>query len=143
MEMAIMFLPSEILYFELIRDEHLWQELGKMQVFPASPNTLAIMLRSIAIAHDYYEMAASVENTIASLQKAQRHFALFEKKFDAIGQGLETAREAYQVANTHLNRYSGSVVRLTGSQTENKEQDSLRLRHHKTGFLKKPGFYGG
>ncbi|MDY0093654.1 MAG: DNA recombination protein RmuC [Candidatus Vecturithrix sp.] len=125
MEMAIMFLPSEILYFELIRDEHLWQELGKMQVFPASPNTLAIMLRSIAIAHDYYEMAASVENTIASLQKAQRHFALFEKKFDAIGQGLETAREAYQVANTHLNRYSGSVVRLTGSQTENKEQDSL------------------
>ncbi len=128
MEMAIMFLPSEILYFELIRDEHLWQELGKMQVFPASPNTLAIMLRSIAIAHDYYEMAASVENTIASLQKAQRHFALFEKKFDAIGQGLETAREAYQVANTHLNRYSGSVVRLTGSQAENKEHGSLPVQ---------------
>lgn len=125
MEMAIMFLPSEILYFELIRDEHLWQDLGKMQVFPASPNTLAIMLRSIAIAHDYYDMAASVEKTIASLQKAQRHFALFEKKFDAIGQGLETAREAYQVANTHLNRYSGSVVRLTGNQLENREQDSL------------------
>ena len=36
MDMAIMFLPSEILYFELIRDENLWQDLGKMQVFPAS-----------------------------------------------------------------------------------------------------------
>ncbi|GAK54916.1 hypothetical protein U27_01747 [Candidatus Vecturithrix granuli] len=127
MNMAIMFLPSEILYFELIRDEHLWQDLGKMQVFPASPNTLAIMLRSIAIAHDYYEMAASVEKTIESLQKAQRHFALFEKKFDAIGQGLESAREAYQVANTHLNRYSGSVVRLTGNQLENKEQASSSI----------------
>lgn len=118
MDMAIMFLPSEILYFELIRDQSLWEDLGKMQVFPASPNTLAIMLRGIAIAQDYYDMAASVEKTIDNLQKAQRHFALFETKFEAIGQGLESAREAYQVANTHLNRYSGSVVRLAAKQQE-------------------------
>ena len=115
MDMAIMFLPSEILYFEVIRDKTLWADLGKLQIFPASPNTLAIVLRGIAIAHDYYEMAAGVEKTIENLQKAQRHFAHFEKKFDAIGQGLESARDAYQVANTHLNRYSGSVIRLTGS----------------------------
>lgn len=118
MDMAVMFLPSEILYFEVIRDRTLWEDLAKMQVFPASPNTLAIVLRGIAIAHDYYEMAANVEKTIENLQKAQRHFALFEKKFEAIGQGLETAREAYQVANTHLNRYSGSVIRLTEKTTE-------------------------
>ncbi|GAK50432.1 putative DNA recombination protein [Candidatus Moduliflexus flocculans] len=118
MDMAIMFLPSEILYFELIRDQELWEDLGKMQVFPASPNTLAIMLRGIAIAQEYYDMAASVEKTIENLQKAQRHFALFEAKFEAIGQGLESAREAYQVANTHLNRYSGSVVRLAAKEPE-------------------------
>ena len=118
MDMAIMFLPSEILYFEVIRDKTLWEDLGKMQVFPASPNTLAIVLRGIAIAHDYYEMAANVEKTIENLQKAQHHFAHFEKKFEAIGQGLETARDAYQVANTHLNRYSGSVIRLTGQTKE-------------------------
>lgn len=122
MEMAIMFLPSEILYFELIRDEKLWQDVGKLQVFPASPNTLAIMLRGIAIAHDYYEMAANVEKTLDNLQKAQRHFALFEKKFEAIGQGLDTAREAYHVANTHLNRYSGSVTRLTGAQKQDERE---------------------
>jgi DNA recombination protein RmuC len=115
MDMAIMFLPSEILYFEVIRDKTLWEDLGKMHVFPASPNTLAIVLHGIAVAHDYYEMAASVEKTIENLQKAQRHFAHFETKFEAIGQGLEAARDAYQVANTHLNRYSGSVIRLTGS----------------------------
>ncbi|MCP4399012.1 MAG: DNA recombination protein RmuC [bacterium] len=119
MDMAVMFLPSEILYFEVIRDKTLWEDLGKLQVFPASPNTLAIMLRSIAIAHDYYEMAASVEKTIENLQKAQRHFTHFENKFEAIGQGLDAARDAYQVANTHLNRYSGSVTRLAGQ----KEQD--------------------
>lgn len=121
MNMAIMFLPSEILYFEAIRDETLWKDLGKFQVFPASPNTLAIMLRGIAIAYDYYEMAASVEKTIEKLQKAQRHFAHFEKKFGAIGQGLETARQAYQIANTHLNHYSGSVTRLTEKQAETEE----------------------
>ena len=118
MDMAVMFLPSEILYFEAIRDQTLWADLVKLQVFPVSPNTLAIMLRGIAVAHDYYEMAASVEKTIENLQKAQRHFAHFEKHFEALGRGLETAREAYQIANTHLNRYSGSVVRLAGQPEE-------------------------
>ena len=123
MDMAIMFLPSEILYFELIRDQALWEDLSKMQVFPASPNTLAIALRGIAIAQEYYEMAASVEKTMENLQKAQRHFALFEGKFDAIGQGLEAARDAYHVANTHLNRYSGSVIRLTGASAREHQPD--------------------
>lgn len=116
MNMAIMFLPSETLYFEVIRDQELWEDLGKRQVFPASPNTLAIMLRSIAIAHDYYQMAEHVEKTIQDIQKAQRHFEHFEKKFEEIGKGLENAREAYQIANTHLNRYSGAVVRLSDNK---------------------------
>lgn len=137
MDMAVMFLPSEILYFEVIRDKTLWEDLGKLQVFPASPNTLAIVLRGIAIAHDYYEMAASVEKTIENLQKAQHHFAHFEKKFEAIGQGLDTAREAYQVANTHLNRYSGSVIRLTGQSVSPESSGALgdgsSAKTHKTG----------
>lgn len=137
MDMAIMFLPSEILYFEVIRDQTLWEDLGKMQVFPASPNTLAIMLRGIAIAQEYYQMAASVEKTIENLQKAQRHFALFEGKFEAIGNGLEVARDAYQVANTHLNRYSGSVLRMAGTfanenQPPKKDTEAAILQTHVT-----------
>ncbi len=76
MDMALMFLPSETLYFEAIRDGKLWEELGKRRVHPVSPNTLAVTLRGIAIAQQYYEMARNVERTIEEVRRAQRHFEL-------------------------------------------------------------------
>jgi DNA recombination protein RmuC len=81
-DMALLFLPSETLYFEVIRNGDLFEALAKLKVFPVSPNTLAISLRSVAIAQDYYEMAKGVEKTVEDIKKARRHFEHFEKKFE-------------------------------------------------------------
>lgn len=121
MDMALMFLPSETLYFEAIRDARLWEELGKRKVYPVSPNTLAVTLRGISIAHDYYEMARNVERTIEEVRKAQRHFELFQQRFDEVGKGIEKAQEAFRTASTHLGRYAGTVGRLT-AQGETRQQ---------------------
>ena len=113
-DMALLFLPSETLYFEVIRNGELFESLAKLKVFPVSPNTLAISLRSVTIAQEYYEMARDVEKTIEDLRKAQKHFEHFENKFEDIGKGLRKAQDAFETANTHLGRYETSVVRLTG-----------------------------
>jgi DNA recombination protein RmuC len=114
-DMALLFLPSEILYFEVIRNGELFETLAKLKVFPVSPNTLAISLRSVAIAQEYYEMARGVEKTIEDVKKARRHFEHFEKKFDDVGKGLKKAQEAFETAHTHLGHYGNSVFRLTGT----------------------------
>ena len=113
-DMALLFLPSETLYFEIIRDVALFEAMTKLKVFPVSPNTLAISLRSVAIAQDYYEMARGVEKTIEEVTKARKHFDHFETKFEEIGKGLKKAQEAFDTANSHLGRYESSIVRLVG-----------------------------
>lgn len=113
-EMALLFLPSETLYFEVIRDGKLFEQLTRLRVFPVSPNTLAISLQSVALARDYYEMSRGVEKTIEDVSKARRHFGHFERKFDEVGKGLRKAQEAYETAHTHLGRYESSVHRLMG-----------------------------
>lgn len=116
MDMALMFLPSETLYFEAIRDGRLWEDIAKKKVHPVSPNTLAVTLKGIAIAQQYYEMARNVEQTIEELHRAQRHFSLFQQRFEEVGKGLEKAQEAFRTASTHLVRYTGAVVRLSPHQ---------------------------
>jgi DNA recombination protein RmuC len=113
-EMALLFLPSETLYFEVIRNGKLFEHLTKLKVFPVSPNTLSISLKSVAIAQEYYDLARGVEKTIEDVRKARRHFEHFEKKFDDLGKGLRKAQEAFETANTHLSRYENSVFRLVG-----------------------------
>jgi len=117
-EMALLFLPSETLYFEVIRNGELFESLAKLKVFPVSPNTLCISLQSVLMAQEYYEMARGVEKTIEDVKKARRHFEHFERKFEDIGKGLRKAQEAFETANTHLGHYETSVFRLVGETPE-------------------------
>jgi len=113
-EMALLFLPSETLYFEVIRNAALFDDLSKLKVYPVSPNTLAMGLHSVSVAQEYYEMARGVEKTIEDVKKARRNFEHFEKKFDEVGKGLKKAQDAFETANTHLTRFESSVYRLVG-----------------------------
>lgn len=120
-EMALLFIPSETIYFECLRNPKLCDDLSRLKVFPVSPHTLSITLHSISFARGYYDMAKGVEKTIAELKKAQTHYQNFETRFDEIGKALTKAQDAYHTAHTHLNRYQGAVTRLGVGGHENSE----------------------
>ena len=113
-DLALMFLPSETIYFEVIRNGELLAAIHKFNVYPVSPNTLVISLRSIAMSMSHYEFAKNVEKTLDQIRQAQTSFGFFQRKFEAVGRGLENAQEAYHTASNHLNRYTNRVVQLTG-----------------------------
>lgn len=117
-DMALMFLPSETLYFEVVRNAEIWGALQRMKVFPVSPNTLAVTLRGITLSFEYYRMAQGVEKTIEDIKKARKHFGHFAERFDGVGRQLDRAKDAYNIASTHLGRYSNSVARLTGEEPD-------------------------
>ncbi len=113
-DLALMFLPSETIYFEVIRNGALLAAIHKYNVYPVSPNTLVISLRSIAMSMSHFEFAKNVEKTLEEIRQAQSNFGFFQKKFEEVGKGLENAQKAYSTATGHLNRYTNRVVQLTG-----------------------------
>ena len=124
-DMALLFLPSETVYFEVVRNGKLFDDITKLKVYPVSPNTLAIGLKSVAMAQEYYDMARGVEKTIEDIKKARRHFEHFGRKFEDIGKGLRKAQEAFETANTHLGHYESSVFRLVGESSDQAAQPAL------------------
>lgn len=115
-DMALLFVPSETLYFEMLRNVRLCNELSKLKIFAVSPNTLSITLHGVSVARNYYEMAQGVEKTILEIKKSQQHFSHFQDRFDEIGNALQKAQNSFGVAGTHLSRYANSVSRLTGQE---------------------------
>lgn len=109
---ALMYLPSETLYFEVIRDGALWSSLVEQKVFPVSPNTLAVTIFSIGKSVQYYEMAKNVQKTIQQLHLAKDHLEKFKNRFEEIGDKLAKAQESFQKATSHFNHYTSSVNRL-------------------------------
>ena len=115
-DIALMYLPSETLYMEAIRNRELADWLNQQHVFPVSPNTLLMTLKTIALVHKWYEMAGRFEKSRMELAKAQKSFDYFQGQFENVGKSLSKAQEAFDKASTHLKTYRGRVSVLSGQE---------------------------
>ena len=115
-DIALMYLPSETLYMEAIRNRELADWLNQQHVFPVSPNTLLMTLKTIALVHKWYEMAGRFEKSRLELAKAQKSFDFFQNQFENVGKSLNKAQEAFDKAATHLKTYRGRVSVLSGQE---------------------------
>ena len=115
-DIALMYLPSETLYMEAIRNRELADWLNQQHVFPVSPNTLLMTLKTIALVHKWYEMAGRFEKSRMELAKAQKSFDFFQNQFENVGKSLSKAQEAFDKASTHLRTYRGRVSALSGQE---------------------------
>ena len=68
-EIALMYLPSETLYMEAVRNRDLADWLNQQHVFPVSPNTLLMTLQTIALVHKWYEVASKFERAARNWQR--------------------------------------------------------------------------
>ena len=115
-EIALMYLPSETLYMEAVRNRELADWLNQQHVFPVSPNTLLMTLQTIALVHKWYEVASRFEKSRQELAKAQKSFDHFQNQFENVGKSLSKAQEAFDKASTHLKTYRGRVSALSGQE---------------------------
>lgn len=115
-DIALMYLPSETLYMEAVRNRDLADWLNQQHVFPVSPNTLLMTLKTIALVHKWYEMAGRFEKSRIELAKAQKSFDYFQNQFENVGKSLGKAQEAFDKAATHLKTYRGRVSVLSGQE---------------------------
>src|SRR6266849_4985423 len=115
-EIALMYLPSETLYMEVIRNRELGDWMNEQHVFPVSPNTLLMTLHTISLVHKWYEVASRFEKSRAELAKAQKSFDFFQNQFENVGKNLNKAQEAFETAQRHLKNYRGKVSALSGQE---------------------------
>jgi DNA recombination protein RmuC len=115
-EIALMYLPSETLYMEVVRNRELGDWMNEQHVFPVSPNTLLMTLHTISLVHKWYEVASRFEKSRAELAKAQKSFDFFQNQFENVGKNLNKAQEAFETAQRHLKSYRGKVSALSGQE---------------------------
>jgi DNA recombination protein RmuC len=115
-DIALMYLPSETLYMEAVRNRELADWLNQQHVFPVSPNTLMMTLQTIALVHKWYEVASRFEKSRLELAKAQKSFDFFQNQFENVGKNLNKAQEAFETAQRHLKTYRGRVTVLSGQE---------------------------
>ena len=111
-EFALMFIPSEAIYYETIAEKNhigepceLFEYAQTRHVIPVSPNTLYPFLQVVILGIRNIEIINSAKEIQKSLAELDRLFGYFYKKYADIGKSVEKASEAYRVGDGHILRY--------------------------------------
>jgi DNA recombination protein RmuC len=114
---ALMFVPSEGVYYELLMTED--PKNGKLdeycrtkRVFPVSPNTFYACLSAVAISLQGQKIEENSRHLMANLAGLERQFESFSEVYIKLGTHLRHAQLSYEDADSRLARARNSLEQL-------------------------------
>jgi DNA recombination protein RmuC len=114
LDMALMFVPAENVYYELLARPELLKFGRDRRVIPVSPNTMYAYLQALAVGFrglKIHHEARRVEQMLAELRE---RFDRFYDHFQKVGRHLDNAQTQYQGALRDVDRFQ---VALQGLRT--------------------------
>ncbi len=116
-DFAMMFVPSEGVYYELLTSED--EKIGGLaeycrnkQVFPVSPNTFYACLLAILIGQRGMKLAENTRQLLGQVDGLQKEMEIFAASFGKLGTHLRNARNNYEDAEEQLKQVQHDVERL-------------------------------
>ena len=123
-EFALMFIPSEAIYYETIAEKnHIGEPSRIMEyaqdhhVFPVSPNTFYAFLQVVVLTIRNVEVFNNARKLQQGLAELQKSFDFFYSKYEEIGRRVTQTSEAYRVGDGHIERFKrrlDSTLQLEG-----------------------------
>lgn len=118
LDYALMFVPSEGVYYELLRTEDAKYGLldeycrGK-RVFPVSPNTFYACLSAIAVSLQGRKIEENARHLLANLGGLKKQLDSFGEVYEKLGTHLRHAQQSYEDADSRLSRARNSVEQMS------------------------------
>jgi len=98
---ALMYIPSEAVYYEVVNDPDLFEYAGKHQVLPVSPTTFYAYMRAILMSFEGQKIEARAKRILASLRAMEGDYQKVSENLSVLSRHLTNAYN--QMNNVTLN----------------------------------------
>lgn len=108
MDFAMMYIPAENVYYEIIiKDEeqnHLMQFAFDKHVIPVSPNSFYAYLQTILLGLKGMQVEQSTKEILTHLAQLQVNFTKFQEEYELVGKHLNHAKNSYDGSARRLEK---------------------------------------
>jgi DNA recombination protein RmuC len=120
LNLALMFVPSETVYYELLvtsdaKGQPLDSYCRDQKVIAVSPNTLYAHLHVIALGLRGMQMEENAKRLLETLSGMERQLEKFADKFSVLGTHLKNAAQSYSEADRLLEKAQGTLEGMLGT----------------------------
>jgi DNA recombination protein RmuC len=122
LDVALMFVPSETVYCELLvtldnRGQPVDEYCRAKKIIAVSPNTLYAHLCVIAMGLRGMEIEENAKRLLANLNGVQKHLESFADVFDKLGTHLKNAQGSYVTADRQFEKAQNTLANVLGGGT--------------------------
>lgn len=117
LDYALMFVPSEGVYYELVMTDD--AKAGKLdeycrskRVFPVSPNTFYACLGAIALGLRGQKIAENAQHLLDGLTGLKKQIETFAEVYEKLGTHLRHAQQSYEDADSKLQKATNALEQM-------------------------------
>ena len=124
LDFALMFIPAESVFYELMKDGELHQTCLKKHVIPVSPNSFYAYLQAIAVGFRGLKIQAEAKKIEGTIMRLKSDFQRFMVDFSKVGKHLKDAQTQYNNVEDRVERF-GSIIDKLGLEQAKIEESKI------------------
>ena len=124
---ALMYIPSEAVYYEVVNDADLFDYAGRKRVLPVSPMTFYAYMKAILMSFEGQKIEARARQILQAIRAVQKDYNKVEDNLGVLGRHINNA---YNQMSNVLSGFTLLGQKLTSTQAlgineESKQQPLL------------------
>jgi len=124
---ALMYIPSEAVYYEIANNQKLFEYAGERRVLPVSPTTFYAYLRAILMSFEGQKIEAQAKQILTSLRAIQKDYSKVDENLSVLQKHLNNAYNmmaSVLSSFTQLGQKISNTQSLGGGVRKNSELES-------------------
>lgn len=123
---ALMYIPSEAVYYEIVNNPQLFEYAGEKKVLPVSPTTFYAYLRAILMSFEGQKIEQQAKKILQTIKAMQKDYEKVEENMGILSRHINNA---YNQMNNVVSSFAHLGQKLSStSLLEEKETKQLELK---------------
>lgn len=111
---ALMYIPSEAVYYEVANNQDLFEYAGTKRVLPVSPTTFYAYMRAILMSFEGQKIEARAREILSALRAIQKDYTKVEDNMSVLQRHLSNA---YNMMSTVITSFNLLGQKISSTQT--------------------------
>ena len=111
LDFALMYVPSETVFYELIQDAELMDRANKIRVMITSPTTLYMYLQAIFISNQGKRLEKRSQELMQLLRAVEKEHEKVTSSFQVLGRHIQNASSSYSTVQSGMQGLANTIAK--------------------------------
>ncbi|MBN3040538.1 MAG: DNA recombination protein RmuC [Candidatus Omnitrophica bacterium] len=121
-DFALMYIPSEAVYYFIITETSLLEAASAKKVFVVGPNTFYAYLKTIVVGFQALQIEEKAKEIYNNLKRLEKELSLFIRDYGLLGNHIRNSSSKYEEGLRRIDKISAKIQSMGEDQVEDKGQ---------------------